>query len=303
MKKGWKMFWIICAVLAVLGIFLAVAGTALGGLMMLRDDRDEEILRSWLQRIGVWHEVTSESEEIQDVPNHLTDGDYVPGEPDGRYVTAIDGINELELELAGMAVCVMPYENDPGTARDGENVIVDISRCREDLRDTINITHDGAKLQVEMQDRGRLRTQNSGTIYISVPRGKYFEKISADAKAGLIKLLELKAGELSVKAGAGKIIVSSFSAETLSADCGVGQITLEGKVTDSAEINCSVGEVICTLTGTMEAYDYEVKCGVGKLLINGESYSGISNKMKIDNGSGRRIEAECDLGSVEITFE
>lgn len=301
MKKGWKIFWIICGVLAAVGIFLAVAGTALGGLVLLRDNRDEEIVRSWLERIGIGREVTVTS-DIENIPD-VSDGGYVPGEPDGKDVTAYAGIDELDLELTGMGVCVIPYDESEGPAYDGENIIVDISGCREDLKDKINVSQDGAELKVEMEDRGQLSTEDSGIMYISVPRGKYFEKISADAKAGLIELSEIEAGELSVKTDAGQIIASSFSVSTLDADCGVGQITLEGEVTDSAEISCNVGEVLCTLPGTMDTYDYEVKCAVGELLIDGESYSGISNTMKIDNGSGCRIEAECDLGSVEIMFE
>ncbi len=298
MKKGWKIFWIICAVLAAVGIFLAVAGTALGGLVMLRDDRGEGILRSWLDRFGIRQEVTVMS-EIEEV----TDGSLVYAEPDGKDVTSYAGIDELEIELTGMGVRVMPYDESGGTAYDGENIIVDISGCREDLKDRISVSQDGAELRVEMEHRGWLGTQNSGIIYISVPRGKYFEKISADAKAGLIELTEIEAGELSAKTGAGQIIASSFSVNRLDADCGVGQITLEGEVADRAKINCNVGEVLCTLSGTADAYDYEVKCSVGELLIDGESYSGIGNKMKIDNGSGRRIEAECNMGTVEIMFE
>ena len=53
MKKGWKIFWIICAVLAAIGIFLAVAGTALGGLALLRDEQDENIVRDWMDRLGI----------------------------------------------------------------------------------------------------------------------------------------------------------------------------------------------------------------------------------------------------------
>lgn len=301
MKKGWKIFWIICGVLAAVGIFLAVAGTALGGLALLRDNRDEEILRSWLDRIRIRREVTVTS-DLEDIPD-VSDGSYVPGEPDGKDVTVYEGVDELDLELTGMGICVMPYEEREGTAYDGKNIIVDISGCREDLKDKISVSQDGVELKVEMEDRGRLDTQDSGIMYISVPRGKYFEKISADAKAGLIELSEIEAGELSVKTDAGQIIASSFSVSTLDADCGVGQITLEGEVIDSAEISCNIGEVLCTLPGTVDAYDYEVKCAVGELLIDGESYSGISNKMKIDNGSGCRIDAECDLGSVEIMFE
>ena len=305
MKKGWKIFWIICAVLAAVGIFLAVAGTALGGLVMLRDDRDEEIVRSWLDRIGLGHEttVTAEVEEVPDVSDSMADDGYAPGEPDSKDVTVYEGIDELDLELTGMGVCVMPYDGSEGAAYGAEDIIVDISECREDLKDKISVSQDGTELKVEMEDQGYMGTEDSGIMYISVPRGKYFEKISADAKAGLIELLEIQAGELSVKTDAGEIITSAFSANTLEADCGVGQITLEGEVTDSAEISCNVGNVICTFPGTVDAYNYEVKCAVGELLIDGESYSGISNKMEIDNGSSCRIEAECDLGSVEILFE
>lgn len=305
MKKGWKIFWIICAVLAAVGIFLAVAGTALGGLVMLRDDRDEEIVRSWLDRIGLRHEatVTAEVEEVPDVSDSQADHGYMPGEPDGRNVTAYEGIDELDIELTGMGVCVMPYDGNEGDAYGAEDIIVDISECREDLKDKISVSQDGTELKVEMDDQGYVGTEDSGIMYISVPRGKYFEKISADAKAGLIELSEIQAGELSVKTDAGEIIASAFSVNTLEADCGVGQITLEGEVTDSAEISCNVGSVTCTLPGTMDAYNYEVKCTVGELLIDGESYSGISNKMEIDNGSSCRVEAECDLGSVEIMFE
>ena len=35
MKKGWKVFWIVCAVMAAAGIVMTVAGIALGGLAML----------------------------------------------------------------------------------------------------------------------------------------------------------------------------------------------------------------------------------------------------------------------------
>ena len=129
------------------------------------------------------------------------------------------------------------------------------------------------------------------------------KKITANAQAGYIELAEIEAGELDVKTNTGQIIASAFSAEQLDAECGVGQIILEGEVTELAEINCNVGEVRCTLPGTADAYDYELKCAAGGLLIDGESYSSIVDKKEIDNGSGCKIKAECDLGNIEINFE
>ena len=256
MKKGWKIFWIICAVLAAIGIFLAVAGTALGGLALLRDEQDENIVRDWMDRLGI--RIRNEVTVTTDV-SELPDGEYTPGEINGRDITSYSGIDELDLELTGMSVCVLPYDEELGEVYAGD-IVVDTSQCRDDLKDMITVTQDGSELQVHMEDRGRLNTQDSGIMYISVPRWIYFQKITADAKAGLIELSEIEARELEVKTDAGQIIVSAFSAERLDAECGVGQIILEGEVTGSAELDCNIGEVLCTLPGTADAYDYELKC-------------------------------------------
>lgn len=299
MKKGWKIFWIICAVLAAVGIFLTVAGTALGGLAMLRGDKDEGIIRAWADRLGSW--AGNEITVVTDVTG-LVDKNYTPGELDGIEITSYSGIDGLDLELTGMTVCVMPYNEKLKEVYNGD-IIVDISQCRDDLKDQITVTQNGSELKVRMEEQRRLNTQDIGVMYISVPRDLYFEKIIADAKAGLIELSEIKAGELDVNTDAGQIIVSNFSAKRVGAECGAGQITLEGEVTELADINCNVGEVVCILPGTEDAYDYELRCDVGRLWIDGESYNGIENKKKIDNGSGCRINVECSLGNVEIDFE
>ena len=299
MKKGWKIFWIICAVLAAIGIFLAVAGTALGGLALLRDEQDENIVRAWMDRLGI--RISNEVTVTSDV-SALPDGEYAPGEINGTDITSYSGIDELDLELTGMSVCVTPYDEELEEVY-GDDIVVDTSQCRDDLKDKIAVTQDGSELQVHMEDRGRLNTQDTGIMYISVPQGICFEKITADAKAGLIKLSKIEARELEVKTDAGQIIASAFSTEQLEAECGVGQIIFKGEVTGSAELNCNIGEVLCTLPGAAGDYDYELKCAVGELTIDGESYSGLVNKKEIDNGSGCRIKAECDMGNVNIDFE
>ena len=210
-SKRWKAFWIVCGILAAVGIVLAVAGTILGGFGILRSREDENIIRRWLNRIGITNEVTvsSELDNIDDLGDigFFTDSEYVPGEVNGDTVTDFYGINELDIELAGMGVYVLPY--------DGDSIIVDTLYCRDDLRKRIHVWQEDTELKVEMEDGGRLTTENSGVMYISVPRGTYFQKISADAQAGFIEMTEVEADQMLASAGAGQVVLTSFSVRSL----------------------------------------------------------------------------------------
>ena len=103
----------------------------------------------------------------------------------------------------------MPYDEESDAVYNGD-IIVDISQCRDDLKDQITVSRDDSELKIHMEDRGRLNTEDSGIMYISVPRGLYFEKITANAQAGYIELAEIEAGELDVKTNTGQIIASAF---------------------------------------------------------------------------------------------
>ena len=46
MKKRWKIFWIVCAVLAAAGLLLTAAGAALGGLSALRKAGNTAVRRT-----------------------------------------------------------------------------------------------------------------------------------------------------------------------------------------------------------------------------------------------------------------
>ena len=295
-NKGWKVFWIICAILAAVGIFLTVAGAALGGFGILRSREDEGIIRQWLNRFGIRTKVTT-TVKIDDPGDWGTvaDSGYVPGEVNGNTVIAFRGIDELDIRLTGLGVSVLPY--------DGDRIIVDTSYCREDLQNKINVRQDDSELKVEMDDWRRLSTQDCGIMYISVPQRTYFEKISMDAQAGLIEIEGVEAAEISASADAGQVVLTSFNAERLEADCGAGQIILDGEVTEKVEVDCDLGEIQCTLPGSLNDYDYEIDCDLGEVVIDVESYSSfLNNKMKGDNGGGCKIKADCNLGAIEFTF-
>ncbi len=306
MNKRWKVFWIVCTVLAVLGIGLFSAGALMGGFTALRGSEDERILNAWLDRLGIGIRqtttVTEVVEELEDLEETELLGDmdpeakeYVPEDAYGTEAEAYEGIRELELEVNWVSVRVLPW--------DGEEVLVDTSHLRADLEERIQTEQDGEELEIKMEGRTISNTNDTGTMYISVPRGMVFEKVTADAGAGLIEIEGAEARKLSVKAGVGQIILKSFSAEKLEAECGAGQMILAGEITEKAEINCGMGEVLCTFPGQREAYDYEISCSAGSVSVDGETFSGVGRTVKEDNRSSCEIEADCGMGNVEIRFE
>ena len=278
MKKGWKVFWIVCAVMAAAGIAMTVTGIALGGLAMLSNADEAGPVHDWLQRTG--RRVETENTV-----------------PDGEMITAYEGIDEISLDLSNLGIVVTPS--------DSEAVIVDTSQLRSDIREDVVISQNGGKLEMETDGHSGFHwnADDPGMLYISIPRGAYYNSFSADVGAGLLEMEGVSAGEISLEVGAGQIIAEGFCTDVLEADCGAGQISLQGEVLRNADLNCDVGEVLFTLPGGMEVYNYELSCSAGELIVGDEAYSGIRNDMKIDNGSSCLIEAECRIGRMEIMFE
>ena len=78
---------------------------------------------------------------------------------------------------------------------------------------------------------------------------------------------------------------------------------VNGQIRDGGEIECGVGEVVLALDNKEEDFDYKVSCGIGSVLVGENSYSGFREKRKLTMGAGRKMEIECGIGSVAVTFE
>lgn len=278
MKKGWKVFWIVCTALTAAGLFLTAAGAALGGIERLRKMKEAAAVSGFAAAGSAY------------------DGGYAPGKPNGNTITAYAGVDEISLDMSDLRVVIVPGDSDA--------VVVDISQLRTDIRNNMEISQEGGKLELENdgQKRFEWNSNDMGMIYISIPEGVNYKSFSADAGAGLLDMEGVSAEEISLEVGAGQIIAEDFYTDVLEADCGAGQITLQGEVLQKADLNCDVGEVLFTLPGEMDVYNYELSCSAGELILGDEEYSGIWNQMKIDNGSSCLIEAECGIGRMEIKF-
>ena len=116
MKKGWKIFWIVCAVLAAVGLLLTAAGVMLGGMTALRSTQDLEvgITPRWLERL-------ENREQDEEAPE--------PGMKDG---VIHDHVDEISLELGGITARLLHLEGRKGRLLSGHDA--DIVLFDEDVR-------------------------------------------------------------------------------------------------------------------------------------------------------------------------
>ena len=49
-------------------------------------------------------------------------------------------------------------------------------------------------------------------------------------------------------------------------------------------------------------FNYEIKCRVGSITVDGEGFSGLSKERKINNGAAKKMELDCSTGAIEVKF-
>lgn len=283
MKKRWKVFWIVCAVLAAAGLLLTAAGAALGGLSALRN--------AGKQAHVTWSDFERTDPE-----------DYIPGGPEGDGIMIFKSVEDVDLNLGGLRVCAL--------AGDVSGIMVDTSYLRSDIREAVEdsiVCEDGGReLKIDIGKRLRgWSTNDTGTLYITYARMP-FESFSAEIGAGSLEIRDVMAEELSLSVGAGQILAEYFDAEHLETECGAGRIEFQnGCIRKEAEIDCGLGSILLALAppAVQSDYDYELSCGAGEVIVGNKSYGGLFREAEIDNGSSRQIRADCGLGSIEIRFE
>lgn len=283
MKKHWKIFWIICAVLSGIAIILLAAGVMLGGVGMLRNAEDNKWIGYWEKRFGKDSGLSAET---------VTDRDsYAVVD---SLINEFDKKNKISVDMKGMAVEIQTCETD--------QIIVDKTECREDLQKEIIIEDKKEELKIWLENDKLLHTNDVGILKISIPEDCKLHEIKMDVGAGYAELSDITAEEAELHVGAGQIIADNIITDKLKAECDAGEIQVDGTIEKEAEVECSIGEIILNISGEEQNFDYELACDAGELVLGGEQYNGLNNKVRIDNKAGRKIEADCSMGRIEVKF-
>lgn len=161
----------------------------------------------------------------------------------------------------------------------------------------------GEELRITSTRKAKENAEDS-RITLYLPAGYSWQAIDLEVGVGQILAEGLKVGELDISVGAGEIRLSGMEVGSLSAKVGVGNLVVQGNVTGSVEAECSMGNLELQLAGSPTDYDYELQCVAGNIKIGEEQYgTGVAKEQKINNNAGRRIDLECSMGNITVTFE
>ncbi len=161
----------------------------------------------------------------------------------------------------------------------------------------------GDELRIKSAGKAIEDTEGS-KIRLYLPAGYRWQKVDMEVGAGQIMAEGLLVSKLEVSVGAGEIRLNEMEIEELEAQVGMGNFIAKGTVSVSIEAECSMGNMELELSGDQTDYDYEVECVAGNIKIGEDKYGGgIVKEQKIDNGAGRRMDLECSIGNIAVTFE
>ena len=159
-------------------------------------------------------------------------------------------------------------------------------------------------------------------IIITVPENFVAENVSFKIAAGSAKIEEINAltgdfkvetGELKIEeltisdkssysVGAGNMILKNMTAKDIIVDCGLGNVEISGSISGDNDISCGVGRVDINLNGDDDDYTYDVSSGIGNVVIDGDKYNSISNKIIKNESTENKITLDCGVGNIRVEF-
>ncbi len=219
-------------------------------------------------------------------------------------------VKELDVEIGGAVLYIQEAESDAfGMKTEGKGTY----RCYEK----------NGKLHLEGNLDGKWDQyiNNEERVYLYLPKGMVFREADINMGGGVVEIASLSADEIDLSVGAGEIIVGELDCLELKVETGVGAVSLneinvqklevetglgstyiKGSVSREIDMECGMGAIDLTLSGKASDYNYEICCAAGSINVDGRSYSGLAEDIRIDNKASAECSLECSMGEISLAF-
>ncbi|QHQ61792.1 DUF4097 family beta strand repeat protein [Anaerocolumna sedimenticola] len=161
---------------------------------------------------------------------------------------------------------------------------------------------------------------NAANIELTIPEDFVFENLDIKLGAGTIKAERLTSKKADIDVGAGslhieelsasenssysidtgELVIENINAQDANINCGVGNLTASGVIIGDSLVTCGIGNVSLDINGNENDYNYNVDCGIGTVIINDNSYSGVNSKHKTNNNAKNSFDLDCGIGKIAL---
>ena len=298
MKKSTKIVMITAAVLVAVGIILILISVALGGRKQyreyVRENGEVSVVlfpHSLKLRLSAgngglnvsmvddedWNDMDEDEDDASDDDSdEATDDAWDDAEESGKTMIASesDQIEKIDLALGAGEFTIKPsgdnsfYASYAGESRlqfKKQNGTLSIQTKTKTI--TLFGVHD----------------TNAGSATIYLPE-KAYKKIAVSIGAGTaVSEMTLQAEKVELEVGMGTLETAVDASKKLTVDVGMGEADL-------------------TVNGSEEDYDTDISVGAGDVKCGSHEFSGLSQEYTKDKGTGKKLEIDCGMGSVNVDF-
>ncbi len=246
--------------------------------------------------------------ELGDVS--IFDNDYRVMNGDvSRYALGTD-IRSLEIEVGGCTLTVKESEDDTFYV-EAENVTKFQGYVEGDTLHIKAVNKHG--VTVNDIDRRSITLYvpadyRYDSVEVSLGAGVmhcadlYAEKVELEIGAGQFLAEGVEARELAMEVGAGEIVLENINVQEMQGEAGMGNLELSGSIGRKADLECGMGNITLELSGKEGDYNYQIDAAMGNVDIGSNSYSGLAQERRVNNGASTDLELECAMGNISITF-
>lgn len=325
MKRRWRIFWIVCAVCAGIGLMCCSAAFVMGVTVEMIEERYPDGIGFISNRVASddRSDYDNDYDDIEDIDDnedlyddysgnhgnrghgshHATAGgtNAVTNKGNSKNIVSgtgmqdFTGVDSIDAYMWGGTLEV----DNEAVSSDTISIETDNISKRLGLRCYM----DGNELKLVTKKKVvGIRNKKAGRVMIHIPSNYQFKEADLELVAGHLHIGDICADELSVDVGAGEGVVENFTAAEVNLNCGAGSLTAAGIADAEADIDCGVGEIAYTAWGRETDYNYEIDCGIGEIVCGEAAYSGIGGEKTINNSAAKHMDISCGIGSVAVNF-
>ena len=144
---------------------------------------------------------------------------------------------------------------------------------------------------------------NIGAALLTLDGFTASQRFKLNTGAGEVDVKNITASNVNIQTGVGETVFHNCSFTDTVMNTGIGETVFDGSVFKKLEINAGIGEIDMRINGKKDDYLINATSGIGSILIDGRSATGIDSTFRINNQNAlHTIRVKAGIGEVDIKF-